>query len=121
MTEDEAITLIQEGKGFLGDDELEPFRDNPAVVMAAIKEWPWAIEHASKRLKDTVEVVLAALEREDYALLFASKRLQKLCKGRSHTESIEALKKLQLYEDLSSTTQEKEIKKTSKKSNRIKI
>ena len=46
------------------------------VVLAAVQQYGWALEWASKRLKNDKEVVLAAVQRHGCALRYASKALR---------------------------------------------
>ena len=45
--------------------------------MTAVKNHAWALDYASKELKDDKEVVLAAVKNNRVAIQMASKKLQK--------------------------------------------
>jgi predicted RNA-binding protein (virulence factor B family) len=73
-TEDEAIRVIEQGM-FL-QNLPQTFRSNKKVVISAVTNDGYALNHAAENLQDDKEVVFAAVTNNGGALEFASQRLR---------------------------------------------
>ena len=54
----------------------ESLKNNRAIVLAAVRQDGWALQHASESLKDDEEIVLAAVRQNGYVLQCASESLK---------------------------------------------
>lgn len=64
-----ALKIVRE-RGIL-IEYLTQWQDDKDVALAAVTEFPFALEHVSSRLKADKDVVLAAIEKEPRVLSFA--------------------------------------------------
>ena len=57
-------------------DAPKSIKSDPEIVLAAVKEWGWALQYASKSLKSDPKIVLSAVKQDGMALEYASNSLQ---------------------------------------------
>jgi hypothetical protein len=67
-------------------------RDDPEVVLSAVRQDGDALRYASDRLRDDPQVILTAVEQNEDALRYASNRIQMAFAGMSVYEIRDNLK-----------------------------
>lgn len=65
-------------------------QDDKEIVLEAIKREPLALEYASDRLKDDMPLVLEAVKRYPHAIVKASERIKVFCKGKDPEKAIQS-------------------------------
>lgn len=78
IKEDRILTkYVLSKKGMLLQNVLEKYKDDKEMVLAAVKECPYALQFASPNMRNDIDVVYEAVKKCGRALTYASPILRK--------------------------------------------